>query len=562
MISNTFTSLDVIMNRVKRDEVLGVGGSLKFNLVYRSAIIVWMAVKFLTQVYFFHLTHRIWDEQTRKKWNALLKKQAIEYRKKSVKLGGILIKVGQFLSTRTDFMPDVFIEELTGLVDQVPPMPFEYARSLLEKEWGTSISKHLKSIDEKSIASASIGEVYKGTLTDGSEVAIKVQRYRIDEIFHKDFTALKIVFWILSVFTSFGKKADLDSLYLELVQVMDKELDFEQELHYGNYFKERYVDNKAIHIPAYYESMCTKKVLVMDWVEGAKITDFSYIRKHHIDVELLAKTLFDFYLDQFLNQGYFHADPHAGNIIVQKNGIVSIIDFGMVSDIRKQDTYYFKKLIQGFIIDDYNKIIDTLDEMDFILPHANKTKLIKMIKQTVDMYENGSFKNMDTQMMNQLKEDIRIFVKEQPIQISADYAYLGRAVSIIFGILLRLYPDIDIEKWAKPKIKNWFSGKKFTDSIYTEIAKDAAKPLLSFPGAMLKWLENGERDRQWDKEKQQKKWMHHFYILLEGFVFILLLTGVGITVSVTSLSITAGLLTGVLLLIFIMVLTKHYRFIK
>lgn len=535
----------------------------KFNVVYRCTVIVWMTFKFISQIYFFHMRHRIWDERTKRKWNKLLKRQAREYRETAVKLGGVLIKVGQFLSTRADFMPEVFIQELTGLVDRVPPSSFSYAKSLMEKEWGGDIYNHLKEIQDKPIAAASIGQVYKGKLKDGTDVAIKVQRYRVRDIFHMDFKAMKLVFWMISIFTNFGKKADLNSLYRELIYVMDRELNFEQELAYGKYFKERYKDNTSIYIPKYMEQLCTNEVLVMEWIEGVKITDLAYMNKHQINIKQTAKTLFDFYLDQFLNHGNFHADPHAGNILIREDGMIIIIDFGMVGEIRKQDTHYFKQIIQGLIMDDYDRVVQTLDDMNFILPNADRTKLKKMIKQTIKMYQDGSFNQMSTHTMDTIKEDIRLFVNDQPIQLSADYAYLGRAISIVFGLLISLYPDIDIEKWARPKVKQWFGGKSFADSIYIQVAKDAAKPLLSFPKAMLNWLESGEKDRQWEKEKQQKQLVHHFYILVEVISFILIVGGAFVAITVQAPFAFLGfILSGVFTIALLILLIKHYRMIR
>src|SRR5690606_803451 len=117
---------------------------LKYNLVYRFTIIVGMAIKFIWKIYFFHFRHSVWDYKTKEKWNHMLRKMGQEYREKAEKLGGLLVKVGQFLSTRTDFLPDVFIREITGLVDRVPPMPFAYAKGVLEEEWKTDISAHLQ----------------------------------------------------------------------------------------------------------------------------------------------------------------------------------------------------------------------------------------------------------------------------------------------------------------------------------------------------------------------------------------------------------------------------------
>lgn len=533
----------------------------KFNVVYRCTVIVWMTLKFISQLFFFHIRHHIWDERTRQKWNALLKKQAQEYRKTAVKLGGVLIKVGQFLSTRADFLPEVFTQELSGLVDRVSPSSFSYSKSLMEKEWGCDIYDHLTEIADKPIAAASIGQVYKGKLKDGTIVAIKVQRYRVHDIFHMDFKAMKIVFWMVRTFTNFGKKADLNALYQELIYVMDRELNFEQELAYGKYFKERYKDNPTIYIPGYFEDLCTNEVLVMEWMEGVKITDLSFMKKNGISVKETTRHLFDFYLDQFLNPGNFHADPHAGNLLIRRDGVIVVIDFGMVAQVRKQDTHYFKQIIKGLIMDDYDKVVETLDDMNFLLPNADREKLKKMIKQTIKMYQSGSFTRMDTHTMDMIKEDIRILVNDQPIQLSADYAYLGRAISIVFGLLISLYPDVDIDNWARPKIKQWLGGKGFTDSIYKEVVKEAAKPVLSFPKSVLEWMESGEKDRKWEKEKQQMQLFHHFYTLVEVLSFILIVGGMFLAL-LTDLMLTGYIITGVFLVSLVILLIKHYRMIR
>ncbi|GAA0425266.1 AarF/ABC1/UbiB kinase family protein [Virgibacillus salarius] len=541
---------------------------LKYRLVYRCSIMIWMTIKFIFLMYKFHFRNKVWDDRTIAKWNILVTKLAREYRNKAVELGGVLIKVGQFLSTRTDFMPDAFLKELSGLVDRVPPMPFSYARKLLEEEWGGDIYEYIEDIKPTSIASASIGEVYLAKLReDHSDVAIKVQRYRVEEIFHIDFKALRIVFWLISVFTSFGKKADLPSLYRELITVMNKELDFQQELKHACYFQERFQDNKAIHIPNYIEQLCTKKVLVMEWIDGAKITDVSYMHRHQVSTQQIARSLFDFYLEQFLNEGMFHADPHAGNILIQQDGTIVIIDFGMVGEVRKQDTHYFKKLIQNIIMDDYDRVIETLDEMNFILPQANRKKLKQMIRQTIAMYQNGSLNTMDAHTMEQLKEDIRLFISDQPIQLSADYAYLGRAISIVIGILLAIYPDIDLQKWAKPKIKKWFVGRNLAESIYKQYVKDAVQPVLSFPKAMLGWLENGEKERKWEREKQQKQLTHNYFVLLEVICFVLLLVSVSCILfgyyqnlgRLTTIAISGASIFAVMMILLFM---KHYRNIR
>ncbi|WP_067728430.1 ABC1 kinase family protein [Oceanobacillus damuensis] len=544
-----------------------MGKLFKYNILYRSIIIVWMAVKFIIKIYYFNFKNKVWDKKTVEKWDNMLYEMAMEYRKKAEHLGGVLIKVGQFLSTRTDFMPDVFIRELDELVDHVPPMPHETAISSIEKEWATDLFHHLSEIEDSATASASIGDVYRAKLKDGSEVAIKVRRHRIEEVFHKDFVALRIVFWILRVFTSFGKKADLNALYKELVLVMNRELDYEQELKYGEYFRERFKEDTAIHIPKYYHYLCTEKVLVMEWVRGAKITDISFIQQHNIDIEKTTKSLFDHYITQFLNPGKFHADPHSGNILIQKDGTIAIIDFGMVGEIKKEDTEQFKLLVQGIIIDNYDMVISALDKMNFILPNADKKKLKKVIKETVDIYSDGSLKNIDSEIMNQLSEDIGIIIKDQPIQMPADYAYLLRAVSIVIGILFAIHPDMDIKKWAIPRIKKWFGRRSIVESVTKQYTKNLTEPVLSYPRALLNFLESGEKDRKWDKEKHYIQMKHQFYLLLEVISFMMVVTGIavsiwGFSIQVNTMAIIGLVLTVVFLFTLNLIFVKHYRMIR
>jgi len=544
-----------------------VKGARKYNFLYRTTAIVWLAVKFIFKIYFFYFRNKVWDTKALKKWNELLVSMAREYREKAEKLGGVLVKVGQFLSTRADLMPAIVIKEFEGLVDQVPPMSFHYARAKMEQEWGTDIYEQLSEIESSPTDSASIGEVYKGKLKDGQEVAIKIQRYKIQEIFHKDFIALRIVFWILKVFTAFGRKADLNGLYTEIVSVMGRELDYYQEVEFGKYFKERYADFESIYIPSYYETLSTEKVLVMEWVNGEKITDIDFLRKNHIDVEETSKILFDLYIDQFLRPGKFHADPHAGNIMINENGLIFIIDFGMFGEVKPRDIEHFKLLVQGLIVGNYDIVVSALDKMNFILPEADKGKLKKVIEEAVELYQDGSVKNMDAQTLGQIQEDLTIIIKEQPVQLSADYTYLLRAVSIVAGILYTIHPEMDLIKWARPKITKWFGKREIAQSITKQYVKDAAEPVLSYPKGLLNFLERGERDRKWDKEKHFDLLKHQFYLRLESICFIMVLIGIGMSLfGLTMNQLATSIIGFSVIAIFAVAATifiiKHYRFIR
>ncbi|MDY0394284.1 AarF/ABC1/UbiB kinase family protein [Virgibacillus halophilus] len=460
-------------------------------------------------------------------------------------------------------MPAVFLRELTGLEDRVPADPYAHAEKLLREEWGSPPEEVMKQFDKQPVASASIGEVFFGVLPDGRKVAIKVQRYRIQDIFHKDFKALKLVFRILQTCTSIGRIVDLRALYREFVEVTNRELDFQKELGFANSFRLRYRDDQDIHIPVYMEDLCTKRVLVMEWIDGKKVTNRKFMEEHDIHPERMADKLFAIFLDQYLHEGYFHADPHAGNIMVQKDGRIVLLDFGMVGVIHKQDIRFFKYLIQGLIIDDYDVMIETLEEMGFILPGANKDKLKHMIRQTVEIYKNGSFQ-MNNDVIQLIMNDIKEFVHEQPIQLSAKYAFLGRSASIILGILLALQPDLNIGKLARPKVKRWIGKKGIIDFVSERINKTTIQPLIHFPKAMIAFLENGEKDRQWEKEKQQKQQMHHFYLTLELCCFILILTGTILwylkPFPISKMAAYGW--EGIWVVLFLLLLVRHFRMIR
>ncbi|WJE15452.1 AarF/ABC1/UbiB kinase family protein [Halobacillus sp. ACCC02827] len=540
---------------------------MKYISIYRITVIVWMSMKFLIRIYWFEKRHRIWDQDTKRKWEEMLSDQAEEYRRKAVHLGGLLIKFGQFLSSRGDLLPSSFIKELEGLVDRVEPVPFYRSKETIEEDWNASVDTHLSTIEETPVASASIGEVYKAYLKDGTPVAVKVQRYRVKDTFRMDFRALKIVFWMLNKFTVYGKKADLPALYREVVRVISNELDFTMELENGRHFKKRFGDFPSVYIPEYYSDLSTKRVLVMEWVEGTKITDLSFIKKNGIDREQIARTLFDLSIAQFLDAGMFHSDPHPGNLMLKADGTVVVIDFGMVGEIKQEDADALRTMVQGFILDDYDRVIEALQEMDFLLPNADTERVKKLLKQTTEMYLDGNFDKLDAHMMNDMLSDLQQFVKDQPIQLPADYAFLGRATSIIIGVLSAVYPNIDLIQWGRPVIKQWVSGDGSNASLYTEVIKETVRPLLSFPRALIEYLEDGDKEREWKSYHQRNRLFHQLYLVYTAFSFLIFVSGVAalyytLVVPVLPSVWISGVFMGVGLLGFFICSIKHVRMLK
>ncbi|HSO57622.1 MAG TPA: AarF/UbiB family protein, partial [Paenisporosarcina sp.] len=392
--------------------------------IYRIYRIVWMSVKFFFQVTLFQRRYKgRWTPVTIEKWERLVTKQAKEYKRTALKLGGLMIKMGQFLSTRADIMPPSFIAELEGLTDRVPAVPRNDAIALLEEEWNTSHSDYVNNLSDKPVASASIGEVYKGTLKDGTPVAVKIQRPDIDRILRADFRAMKIVIWLVKRFTAFGKQIDFNLLYSEMVNTIGAELNFLQELQNGRNFADRFEEMPGVRFPVYYDEFSTRRVLVMEWIEGARITDLAFIDANGLNRRDLSERLFRLFLEQVLDGGQFHADPHGGNILIKPDGTIVLIDFGMVGAISKEEARSVLKVVEGILFKQYDQVIDGLEELRFLLPHADRRVLADAISRVVAAYESQELTQMDSFVVDRLLADIKTIVRTQPVQLPAEFAF-------------------------------------------------------------------------------------------------------------------------------------------
>jgi predicted unusual protein kinase regulating ubiquinone biosynthesis (AarF/ABC1/UbiB family) len=466
-----------------------------------------MSVKFFLQVTFFQRRYKgRWTSTTDVKWEKLVTKQAIEYKRTALKLGGLMIKMGQFLSTRADIMPPSFIAELEGLTDRVPAVPREKALFLLEEEWNVSHKDYLSSLSDKPVASASIGEVYKGTLHDGTTVAIKIQRPDIDRILRADFQAMKIVIWLAQKFSAFGKQIDFNLLFREMVDTIGAELNFLQELRNGRNFADRFENMSGVVFPNYFDEFSTRRVLVMEWIEGARVTDLTFIERHEINRRELSERLFRLFLEQVLDGGQFHADPHGGNILLKPDGTIVLIDFGMVGSISQSDSRSVLKVVEGIIFTQYEQVLDGLEELRFLLPNADRRLLADSISRVVAAYESDELTQMDSFVVDRLLVDLRFIVRTQPVQLPAEFAFFGRAISTFIGVLHVLDPKVDLLAIAKPRVMEWASKQKedvgkFSKEAVVRLALNAIGPLRQFPQKVITYLEEPTRMREYQMQR-------------------------------------------------------------
>ncbi|WP_214703096.1 MULTISPECIES: AarF/UbiB family protein [unclassified Exiguobacterium] len=468
---------------------------MKRIALFRIWIIVTMFARFIIRLYAFSRKQQQ-GVATTEEYEALMLKLAREYKRNALRLEGLLIKLGQFLSIRADLLPPAVLNELSELVDRVPTSGWDKSRAILEAEWGVPYTQVVKDVGIDAVASASIGEVYGATLLEnGKRVAIKIQRPNIEKIIRTDFRAMRIVTSMLKR-TSLAKSTDLDSLYRQMIFVIGDELNFQTELKNALYFKAKYADNSDVYIPDYHEHLCTNRVLTMDWVDARRITDLAFLKENEIDRSALAERLFTLAAEQLLFGGQFHADPHPGNVQIRADGTIILLDFGMVGQTTAQDMATIRNILQAFISLDYDSIVDGLEDLRFLLPTANKQNIRQALEKAVTFYLETDIDTVDTRLIEKVLQDIQLLVKNEPIQLPAEFAFFGRAASTLLGILQILDPKIDLFTLGKPIVIEWLEEDGTTlQNRYVKTGINYAKKLLNVPPLLDNYLKEPTRKR-------------------------------------------------------------------
>lgn len=249
------------------------------------------------------------------------------------KMGPTFIKLGQLLSTRADLLPLPYMQALSRLQDKVEPFSFDDVEQIITSELGVRISKAFASFDVAPMAAASLGQVHRATMRDGRPVAVKVQRPEIREQIIKDLEAMSEVAQFLDEHTEMGKRYEFQKILDEFRKTLLAELDYRREAQNLVTISDNLIDFDAIVIPQPVEDYTTSRVLTMDYIHGRKITDLDPLTRMDIDGAELAGQLFRAYLQQFLVDGFFHADPHPGNVFLTDEGQIALLDLGMVARI-------------------------------------------------------------------------------------------------------------------------------------------------------------------------------------------------------------------------------------
>jgi predicted unusual protein kinase regulating ubiquinone biosynthesis (AarF/ABC1/UbiB family) len=437
---------------------------------------------------------RLWhsDSWVEAKRQELYESQARYFREIAVKLGGLFIKLGQFLSTRVDMLPKTSLDELSGLQDEVPAVDFTDIKEVIEAEFERPLEQVFAQFDSEALASASLGQVHRGHLTDGSTVAIKVQRPGIDELVAIDLRAIYQVIKLLKRFTKWEQVIDFDAIFIEFKENVKAELDYIQEGHNAETIARNSQDDPDVIIPKIYWDYTTRRVLTMEYLEGIKVTEHQLMEQYQINRQALAAKLLQIYVKQILIDGFYHADPHPGNLFITPEGKIIMVDFGMTDSITPDLKETLIEMVFALVNRDYDQVTHYLKELGFIRYDYDNQALNRAMSIFLEELV-GTSQDLSSFDLQDLLRDLETLLYEQPFQIPANFTFLGRALGTLYGICLDLDPGISFIDVAKPYVDQIAPERS---SIF-RIAKDRSKlignALLDIPPLMQKALIRVER---------------------------------------------------------------------
>jgi predicted unusual protein kinase regulating ubiquinone biosynthesis (AarF/ABC1/UbiB family) len=386
----------------------------------------------------------------------------VAFRKTALQLGVLMIKLGQFLSARADLLPERALKVLASLQDEVPPAPYAHVVATVERELGRPLGELFSSFEREPTAAASLGQVHRAVLAaTGETVAVKVQRPNIEALVRTDLSTIRFVIWVVSRFMDTTEVLDLQGLYREFRRSIFEEIDYTAEAAHATRFRELFRDRPALFVPRVCEGYVARRVLVLEWVDGIKINDYAALERAGVDRREVARRTVEAYLFQFFEAGFFHADPHPGNIFVRPAApdstaapdagpVIAFVDFGMVGTLSRRTKGAFKDGFLGVLTGNAGALADALQRLGFIGPGADMAVIRRGIALLLEQYgamSLGEVRNLDFAAVASELEDL---LYSQPFRLPADLAFTGKAVGTLAGVATGLAPDLDLIGIAAP----------------------------------------------------------------------------------------------------------------
>lgn len=423
----------------------------------------------------------------------------------AVNMGGVMIKLGQFISVRADILPPEITEELASLQDEVPTVPFAAIRQVIEADLGP-LDRHFASFEEIPVAAASLGQAHRAHLLDEQRVVVKVQRPGIQTLVNTDLRALDVVARGLMRFRFVSRRANLPVLLGEFSEGMWQELDYTHEAGNAETFGALLKGNMGVYVPAVHRALSTRRVLTLEDVTSIKVTDYARIEAAGISRQDVARRLVSTYLEMVLTQKIFHGDPHPGNLFVYPfpNEVdpptgrhadgqpldgepfyLIFVDFGLVGHVTPEIVAGLRETLIALIQRDAARVVRSYQQLGILLPDADLSRIEEATRSVFDRVWGMNLSQLGEMPMSEMQHITHEFndlLFALPFQVPQDFLYLSRAIGLLIGICTALDPEFN----------PWQDIRPFVKRMLHENGELSDLGLPTGPRSMLKALLSGQ----------------------------------------------------------------------
>jgi predicted unusual protein kinase regulating ubiquinone biosynthesis (AarF/ABC1/UbiB family) len=420
------------------------------------------------------LAFYLWRDRTVKRSTEERQRRAQWLSDTLLNLGPTFIKIGQALSTRADLLPLEYVRALSRLQDQVPGFDSAQAIAIIESELGAPLETLYKEFERTPIAAASLGQVHRARLHSGEEVVVKVQRPGLDRLFEMDFRVLgQLVQW-LSRFPMM-RHYDLFAIHQEFSEILFREIDYIQEAMNADRFRHNFQDHDRICVPQVYPRFTTQRVLTMEYMPGVKVNDRQKLLQIGLDPKEINHLGICAYLKQLLQDGFYQADPHPGNMAVSLDGRLIFYDFGMMAEVMPINRNQMIQAFFGVLRKDTDQVLQTMIDMELIEPMSDMMPLRRIVGLLVERFAE---KPVEMQAFKSLRNELYALFEQQPFRLPAKLTFVIKALTTLDGVARDLDPQYNMLAAVKPFVKSLAADSSQGTGL-TELARQA-KGYLSY----------------------------------------------------------------------------------
>ncbi len=459
-------------------------------VVVMSYVRLWLVSKLFGKQYY------------QKRITALHIKNANRVKTAILQLQGLFIKVGQLLSILTNFLPEAFQAPLEALQDQLPARPYSEIEQRIQSEFNKTIPELFPYFEKAPVAAASIGQAHKARLKDGTDVIVKVQHLNIEQVAEVD---LEIIKRLVQLTEWFMDIKGMDYAYSQVRKMIEEELDFKQEAQSMQIIGANLAEEEGVIVPAVHLKYCTGRVLTTTFLEGVKISNVAQLKQWNLDGKTVANRLIHAYCKMVLKDGFYHADPHPGNILVQQDGTIVLLDFGAVATLNPKMREGIPKLIEAAIKNDSDTMISVLRSMEFLAygkdAEVAAEKIIEALRnflQNEIQFDGLNFQDIkvnpfETSLFN-LLQDVGFKGIASTVQVPKDWVLLNRMITLLLGICSTLDSQMNPLDVVRPYVQDYILGGRgnFINFV-RELLQGTVTNALALPDDMRKVFQKANK---------------------------------------------------------------------